>query len=580
MFDWKRIRRKIAEGALQEMKREGQWIFQRMRKYWGSILFYLVIGVLGTLLGLAGSISSKYLIDGVMFQNLNLLLAMLLLLILTGLAKVGLDAWSGIYLRRVSLKVQNELLAQVYHDIFCTRWQSMSKYHSGDLLSRLNSDVNTVSANVLSWFPSFVTTGVHGLGSLAIMLYYDKTMTVIALLSAPVSLLLSRVLLVRMRDHNKKMRQVGSELMGFTDESFQHVHTIKALHLTDIFENRLKAVQNKYMTEAEEYNQFSVQAASFMSVLSLMVSVLCMAWGVFRLWNGYITYGTMTLFLQLARSLSRDLSGIIRMVPSAISALTSAGRIIEVTELPKETVGNSVNIQHIEDQKQYGLSIRLQEVSFSYKRGEVVLKGCSLELNPGDYAAIMGRSGCGKTTLLRMVLGMIQPDEGKAAVAAVDGVSEPLGAGTREWIAYVPQGNTIFSGSIAENLRVVVPTATEQEMIEALQVACAWEFVSKLPGGLQGIVGEKGIGLSEGQAQRIAIARAVLKKAPVILFDEATSALDQETGCQILRNIKQHMTYCTCLIVTHRTSVLEVCNRFFYMRNGHLTEDTRSYAQR
>ena len=132
MFDWKRIRRKIAEGALQEMKREGQWIFQRMRKYWGSILFYLVIGVLGTLLGLAGSISSKYLIDGVMFQNLNLLLAMLLLLILTGLAKVGLDAWSGIYLRRVSLKVQNELLAQVYHDIFCTRWQSMSKYHSGN----------------------------------------------------------------------------------------------------------------------------------------------------------------------------------------------------------------------------------------------------------------------------------------------------------------------------------------------------------------------------------------------------------------------------------------------------------------
>lgn len=579
MFDWKRIRRKIAEGALQEMRREGQWIFQHMRQYWSSIVFYLVIGVLGTLLGLAGSISSKYLIDGVMFQNLKLLLSMLVLLVLTGVAKIGLDAWSGIYLRSVSLKVQNDLLARVYDDIFRTRWQSMSQYHSGDLLSRLNTDVNTVSANVLSWLPALITTSVHGVGSLAIMLYYDKTMTAIALLSAPVSLVLSRVVLVHMREHNQKMRQVGSELMGFTDESFQHVHAIKALHLTSMFENRLKTVQEKYVKEAEEYNQFSVQAASFMSMLSLLVSVLCMAWGVYRLWNGFITYGTMTLFLQLARSLSRDLSGVIGMIPSAIAALTSAGRIMEVTELPKEHMGDLANIQHMKEQKQYGLSIQLKEVTFAYKQGETVLNRCSLELEPGDYAAIMGRSGCGKTTLLRIVLGMLQPDTGQATVVASDGSSEPLGAGTREWIAYVPQGNTIFSGTIAENLRVVVPTATDQEMMEALQVACAWDFVSKMPGGMQGVIGEKGSGLSEGQAQRIAIARAVLKKAPVILFDEATSALDQETGCRILQNIKRHMPYCTCLIVTHRTSLLGVCNRFFYMRDGHTVEDMRAYAQ-
>lgn len=575
MFDWKRIRRKISEGALREMQREGLWIFQHMKRYWRGILFYLIVGVVGTLLGLAGSVSSKYLIDGVMFQRRDLLLGMLGLLVLTGLAKIGLDAWSGLYLRRVSLKVQNQLLAQVYRDILNTKWQDTSRYQSGDLLSRLNTDVNTVSAHVLSWLPSLITTGVHCLGSLAIMLYYDATMALIALISAPVSLLLSRVLLVRMRDHNQKMRQVGSEMMGFTDESFQQVHTIKSLHLIPIFQKRLDQVQQRYIQEAEEYNRFSVQASSFMSVLSLMVSVLCMAWGVFRLWNGWITYGTMTLFLQLARSLSRDVAALVRMVPGAISALTSAGRIMEVTELPKEEQGDPQRIASISRQSKHGLSIRLERVDFSYQEGKPVLRECDIKLQPGDYAAIMGRSGCGKTTLLRMILGMLQPDHGVAAISAVDGTCEPLGAGTREWISYVPQGNTIFSGTIADNLRVVAPEATQEQMMKALQVACAWEFVCKLPGGLRGVVGEKGIGLSEGQAQRIAIARAVIKEAPVILFDEATSALDRETGCQILRNIKNYMPYCTCLIVTHRTSILEVCNRIFFMRDGKLVEDVR-----
>lgn len=575
MFDWKRIRRKISEGALQEMQKEGLWIIQRMKRYWGSIVFSLCVGVAGTLLGLAGSVSSKYLIDGVMFQHMDLLVGMLALLVLTGLAKIGLDAWSGLYLRRVSLQVQNQLLAQVYHDILNTKWQNMSRYHSGDLLSRLNTDVNTVSAYVLSWLPTLITTSVQCLGSLAIMLYYDATMAMIALISAPISLILSRVLLVRMREHNKKMRQVGSEMMGFTDESFQHVHTIKSLHLIPIFQKRLEQVQKRYIQEAEEYNQFSVQTAAFMSVLSLLVSLLCMAWGVFRLWNGFITYGTMTLFLQLARSLSRDVSALVKMVPGAISALTSAGRIMEVSQLPKEKEGDPERISRIAKQSKMGLTVELEQVGFAYEMGEPVLIGCEMKLKPGDYAAIMGRSGSGKTTLLRIVLGMLQPDHGTASIVAADGCCEPLGAGTREWISYVPQGNTIFSGSIADNLRVVAPQATREQMVEALKVACAWEFVQKIPGGLNGLVGEKGVGLSEGQAQRVAIARAVIKGAPVILFDEATSALDRDMGCQILRKIKAHMPYCTCLIVTHRTSLLEVCNRIFYMRDGRLVEDIK-----
>lgn len=575
MSDWKRIRQKIREGALREMWGEGKWIAQRMKECRSGILLALTVGVLGTLLGLMGNLSSKYLIDGVIQHQPKLLMAMLALMIFSGLSKIALDSWSGIRLRHLSLVVQNRLLAQVYECIFQTRWQEMSRFRSGDLLSRLNTDVNTVSAHVLGWLPGLITSVVHALGSLVIMLYYDPAMAGIALLSAPVSLLLSRLLLVRMRDHNQSMRQVSSELMECTDESFQQIHAIKSLDLVAVFQGRLHKVQSKYIQEAEEYNRFSVKSGALLATMSLVVSVLCMSWGVFQLWNGSITYGTMTLFLQLARALSRDVSSVVHMAPAAISALTSAGRIMEVTQLPKEQCGNTKTIEKIRTQKDKGLTVTLQNVCFSYQEGELVLVDCSMDVRPGDYVAIMGQSGCGKTTLLRLVLGILQPDKGQAYIAAVDGSCEPVSAGTREFIAYVPQGNTVFSGSIADNLRTVAPHATQEQMETALRVACAWEFVKKIPGGLDGLVGEKGMGLSEGQAQRISIARAIIKQSPVILFDEATSALDSETGLTILRNIKAHAPHCTCFVVTHRTTVLEVCNRSFYMRGGRLMESVR-----
>lgn len=580
MMFWKKISGKIRSGEWKEIWKEVRWIFRYIVKYRNAVIFYILIGVAGTLMGLAGSVTSKYAIDAVTQFKLRLLIISVALFALTGFGTIILDAFMNRMLTKISLRINKEILEDVYYKILDTRWEAMSRYHSGDLLNRLNSDVNAVSGSVLSWVPSLIIRSVHFLGSLFIILYYDPVMGLLALASAPVTVLFSRVLLYRMRDFNKRMRQASSDLMGFTSESFQNIQSIKSFHLTDLFRNRLDRVQSRYIENALEYNEFSVKTSIVMSSLSLLISFLCMGWGVYRLWTGYITYGTMTLFLQLSRTLATDFSTLVKMVPSAISATTSAGRIMEVTDLPKDDHGNEAVIRKLEKESAHGLGITLNNISFSYHNdmdrdnadNKKVLEDCSLYAAPGEIIALIGRSGCGKTTLLRIILGLIEMDAGTAEIWANSGARATLGAGSRHLISYVPQGNTLFSGTIEENLKMIAPEASQEELEEALKIACAWEFVQKLPGKMQCVVGEKGTGISEGQAQRIAIARAVLKKAPIILFDEATSALDEETGQHILENIKTNMKNCTCVLVSHRPTSLKICSRVYRLEDCRLTE--------
>ena len=583
---WQKIRRKIRSGEWKEIWKEIRWIFRYIVKYRNAVIFYILIGVASTLIGLAGSVTSKYAIDAVTQFDIRLLVMSVALFAVTGFGSIFLDAFMNRMLTKISLRINKEILEDVYYKILDTRWEEMSRYHSGDLLNRLNSDVSAVSGSVLSWVPSLIIRTVHFLGSLFIILYYDPVMGVLALGSAPVTVLFSRVLLYRMRDFNKKMRQASSDLMGFTSESFQNIQSIKSFHLTDLFRNRLDRVQGSYIENALEYNEFSVKTSIVMSSLSLVISFLCMGWGVYRLWTGYITYGTMTMFLQLSRTLASDFSTLVKMVPSAISATTSAGRIMEVTDLPKDDHEDEAVIRRLEEEADRGLGITLDNIFFSYSSDkdmesvddERVLEGCSLQAAPGEIVALIGRSGCGKTTLLRIILGLIRQEAGTAEIWSGSGVRASLGAGSRHLISYVPQGNTLFSGTIEDNLKMIAPDADREEMEEALKIACAWDFVQKLPGKMQCLIGEKGTGLSEGQAQRISIARAVLKKAPIILFDEATSALDEETGEKILENIKTTMKNCTCVMVSHRPTSLKICSKVYRLENCRLTEEKASHT--
>lgn len=565
----KKVIRKIKDGMLQEMYEETKWMYTYAKKYKFQIVFYIFLGVLTTVMGLASSIGSKYLIDAVTGQDRGNIALIALFIVAMGLFSIGVNAITTMISARINIKVNNEIQAEVFDKILVADWISMKEFHSGDLLNRLNGDVNTVASSILSWIPSLITRSAQFFGILAIILYYDPTMAVIALGSAPVMLIVSKTLMKKMRDYNKRMRQVSSDVMSFNEESFQNIQSIKAFDLVGLFSKRLRDVQQNYKDVFLDYNKFSVYTSSFMSVVGMFVAYACFGWGVYRLWTGHITFGTMTLFVQLSGQLSSSFKSIVSLVPSAISATTSAGRIMEFFKIKDESDLEDDKAKLIQNNTQgKGLSVVLDDVEFSYNENKTVFQHADIVANPGDIVALVGPSGEGKTTMIRLLLGLINTKSGNASIRDINGVSCKISSATRRFFAYVPQGNTIFSGTIAENMRMVKQDATDAEIVEALKAACAYDFVNKLPDGINSKVGERGSGFSEGQAQRLSIARALLRKSPILLLDEATSALDVFTERQVLRNI-MNMGYArTCIVTTHRPSVLTMCDRVYKIDSG------------
>ena len=565
----KKVIRKIKEGMLQEMYEETKWMYTYAKKYKFQIVFYIFLGVLTTVMGLASSVGSKYLIDAVTGQDSGNIALIALFIVAMGLFSIGINAITTMISARINIKVNNEIQAEVYDKILVADWISMKEFHSGDLLNRLNGDVNTVASSILSWIPSLITRSAQFFGILAIILYYDPTMAVIALGSAPVMLIVSKTLMKKMRDYNKRMRQVSSDVMSFNEESFQNIQSIKAFDLVGLFSKRLRDVQQNYKDVFLDYNKFSVYTSSFMSVVGMFVAYACFGWGVYRLWTGHITFGTMTLFVQLSGQLSSSFKSIVSLVPSAISATTSAGRIMEFFKIKDESDLEDDKAKLIQNNTQgKGLSVVLDDVEFSYNENKTVFKHADIVANPGEIVALVGPSGEGKTTMIRLLLGLINTKSGNASIRDINGVSCKISSATRRFFAYVPQGNTIFSGTIAENMRMVKQDATDAEIVEALKAACAYDFVNRLPDKINSKVGERGSGFSEGQAQRLSIARALIRKSPILLLDEATSALDVFTERQVLRNI-MNMGYArTCIVTTHRPSVLTMCDKVYKIDSG------------
>lgn len=465
--------------------------------------------------------------------------------------------------------MDQEIRAEVYDKIMEADWQAMSQYHSGDLLNRMDNDVASVSSSVLGWLPDLVTRLVQFLGALGIILYYDPTLAGLALLSAPVTLVVSRTLMGRMRQYSRQVREVSSQVMMFHEESFQNIQVIKSFGLGGLYSRKLRQVQEDYRQVKLAYNKFSVAASALMSLVGTAVSVACFGWGVYRLWGNYITYGTMILFLQMAGSLSASFGALVKLVPSAISAATAAGRIMAVTELPREDRSQDKEAwELLEENRADGIRVETRDLVFRYQDGDVVLDGANFYADPGEIVALVGPSGEGKTTMLRLLLGIVRPQAGYVAVTGQrTGQSLTASASTRPFFAYVPQGNTMFAGTVAENLRVMAQEAGEEDLWRVLDLACAGEFVRKLPQGLD-------TKLKEGGGQPVlrpgataVHCQGIAGRCAVLLLDEATSALDVATERKVLRNVLQAQAHKTVIVTTHRPSVLNICNRVYQIAN-------------
>lgn len=561
----------------RSLGKEWKWLLRYVSKYRLQIALYVVIGLISTAMGLGSSIASKHLIDSVISHNNDTIFKSAAVAVSLGVTQLLVGAAISRIAGIVGTKISMEIRSGVYEHVTYSKWESIRTYHSGDILNRIEGDVAAVSNSIISYIPNIFTKSAQFIGCLAVVLYYDPTMAIFAFMSAPFLVLSSRITTKMVRKYNKESREMNGKILSFYSESIQNLQTIKAFDITRRYVEQMKVNLQLHRKIKLDHDRFSIIMSLCMSVIGIAVAYSCYGWGVYRLWQGAISYGTMTLFLQISGQLTSSFSALVSQLPGAISVATAAGRIMEITDLPLEENKDSEKAEKMEKiANESGITIACNNLKYTYPDGdEPVVCSASFKASPGETIAFVGPSGEGKTTMLRLILGLVEPDSGEITVETNDGQKISVSECTRRFCSYVPQGNAIFSGTVADNLRIVRPEATDEELIEALITADAWSFVKELPLGIHTEINEKGINFSEGQVQRMSIARAILRDAPIIVMDEATSALDTATEETVLANMMKAYPNRTRIITTHRPSMLQYCTRVYRINENGILEEVR-----
>ena len=472
----------------------------------------------------------------------------------------------------LGVKTQNTMQQFFFRQLIRGRWSGIERYHSGDVLNRLFGDVGDIVELMTEVIPTAVIVVVQFVASFTYLYLMDSTLALIVVLTSPIFILLSRLYYKKMRRIVRTIKDSNSAIQSIIQESIQHKMVIKVLGRENMMVNKLEQRQSLLRKQIKSRARFSIFTKTLVNIGFAGAFLIALVWGLFQLKDGVITVGVLMAFTQLINRIQRPMLDAARLLPVFVNSMTSSERLMELEELPLEEHTEPVSING-------NMGIRFTDVTFRYTdEGRTVIRHFSHDFKPNTFTAILGETGAGKTTLIRMMLALITPTEGKVeAYQESEMRNEELGIDThspaeqtiphssfliphspalRTNFSYIPQGNTLFSGTIRDNLLMGNPEATTEQMHQALHLAMA-DFVFKLPDGLDTRCAEQGGGLSEGQAQRIAIARAILHPCKVLLLDEATSALDAETEKKLLENLKQHFADRTIIFITHRLAVVD-----------------------
>ena len=441
----------------------------------------------------------------------------------------------------------------LYSNLLYAEWLGKEKRHTGDTVNRLESDVSTVTNVIVSDFPQIFTTLVQLVAAIVFLCTMEWRLAALLVLITPLFILFSRIFVRRLREMTRGIRETESEVQSHLQESLQHRMVIQSMENEGRMEDRLDDLQDREYGQIKERTRFNVIARSMVGAAFSFGYIAAFLWGVYGISKGTLTYGVMTAFLQLVGQIQRPLVNLTRQIPSLIYSSTSIDRLMEMEDAPKEVAGDPVRLAG-------PAGIRVENLDYRYPDGKrMILKDLTFDFPPLSRTAIVGETGAGKSTLIRLMLALLKPVSGR--VALYDEAQEvPASAATRCNLVYVPQGNTLFSGSVRENLRMGNPDATEDEMKAALETAVA-DFVFSLPDGLDTRCGEGGSGLSEGQSQRIAIARGLLRPGSILLLDEFSSSLDPETEQKLMDNLTKKAAGKTMIFITHRERIAQLCER-------------------
>lgn len=460
---------------------------------------------------------------------------------------------SSVWIRNVlGVKAQNRMQQYMLDRILRSEWNGRERRHSGDVINRLESDVSNVVTFITETLPNTLSVVLLFFGAFAYLFTLDRLLAVITVALLPLFVVLSKVYVRRMRHLTRQVRNSDSQVQSVLQETIQHRVLIKTLESDDAMVGKLESTQSQLRRNVIQRTRFSLLSNFILNFGFSLTYLIAFLWAAVRMSMHTLSFGGMTAYLQLVNRIQSPARNLSRIVPAFVSVFTAAERLMELEEPPLEEQGAPIVVEA-------PCGVKLDEVSYGYNDGDGrVIDHLSFDFRPGTCTAILGETGAGKTTLIRLILALLRPQEGEISLYHADGDGQQLSPRMRCNFVYVPQGNTLMSGTIRDNLLMGSPTATDDEMYDALHQACA-DFVSQLPDGLDTRCSESGAGLSEGQAQRIAIARALLRNRPVMLFDEATSALDIDTERRLLANVlgsRQH----TIIFITHRPAVVEYCD--------------------
>lgn len=525
---------------------------QRLR-----ILSSCLIGILHVSLSLGFIYTSKIVIDiasgareGDLWVAGGYTTALLFLQIACG----AIDTWIS---TRISIESGNALRHRLFSRLLQSRWNELERFHTGDVINRIEQDTNAIVNLLTSSIPTVLIASIQLLAAFLFFCSLDSSLPWLLLALVPAFLIASRFYTKKMKRYTTEIRQSDSNIQSIIQESLQHRTVVKTLEQSEHHVEKLDSLQDKLCNQVYGRTRFSIFSKLLASLAFSGGYLIAFLWGAVRMSTGSITFGSMTAFLQLVGKIQQPALGLSRLLPSFINALTAIERLQELETLPSESQEKRILFSKTPD-------LVLEHITFAYAQGEkAVLKDFSAEFPAGSSTAILGETGAGKTTLIRLLLALAEPQEGKILLK-LDKECAAISPNTRSNFVYVPQGNSLFSGTIRDNLLMGNPQATEDEMKQVLLTAVA-EFVLDLPKGIDTTINELGGGLSEGQAQRIAIARALLRPGSILLLDESTSALDQRTEQQLLTNLQRDCAGKTFIFITHHPALAEVCNRSYHL---------------
>lgn len=479
--------------------------------------------------------------------------------------RIGLNALRSYIQTKTEIRIKNSLRRNLFDILLRMQTDGGKTYHSGDLLNRIQEDVRVVSSTISGSIPNLIGTALQFTAALAFLIYLDIRLALVVGVVVPACMVVGKYISAKIRKLTLDIRSRDSKVQEHIQESIQHLTLLQSLEHSQSSTSELDDLQSSlYVTEMRR-TKFGVISRIFISAAFQAGYIIAFMWGVLGISKGTVTYGMMTAFLQLVGQIQRPLLEMSSQIPSIIHSTASIDRIIEIESLPQESVEEAVLIPGT-------AGIRLENVTFAYSGGDRnVLEGFSHDFVPGSRTSIVGPTGVGKSTMIRLLLALLKPQEGNitmysnrfeangAGLPADNLVGVPVTAATRCNLVYVPQGNTLFSGTIRDNLLMGNPEATEQQMRDALHIAAA-DFVLDLPAGLDAQCFESGAGLSEGQAQRIAIARALLRPGSILLLDEFSSALDAETETLLMERLTSSLPDHTMIFITHRDRIIDYCD--------------------